>query len=117
MRPLHNGGTLGGQVSVAYHLTSRWGGSQPDATIEQMRNALKELDADDDEHPDASLTHESEWCLGVFASGLLVWENLEEGGPRHMKAVPRDRVLQLWAALSLGDLETIEREAWQPGYS
>lgn len=101
---------------MTYHLTYRRGESQDLATIEQMRTALDELDIKDDEHPDASLTHESAWCLGAFGSGLLVWENLEDGDPRHMKSVPRDKVLQLWLALSRGDLATVEKEAWQPGY-
>jgi hypothetical protein len=81
-----------------------------------MLAALSELDARDDEHPDASLIHESEWCLSAFESGLLVWQNLERGEPRHMRDVPRDRVLQLWLALSRGDLSSIEKEAWMPGY-
>jgi hypothetical protein len=101
---------------MAFHVTFRWGESEAEPTVNQMLAALSELDAHDDEHPDASLTHESEWCLSAFESGLLVWQNLERGEPRHMRDVPRDRVLQLWLALSRGDLSSIEKESWLPGY-
>jgi hypothetical protein len=81
-----------------------------------MLTTLCELDVHDEEHPDVALTHESEWCLSAFEGGLLVWENLERGEPRHMRDVPRDKVLRLWLALSRGDLSAIEKEPWLPGY-
>jgi hypothetical protein len=101
---------------MACELMFRWGEGEDDPTVDQMLAALSELDARDREHPDASLTHESGWCLSAFESGLLVWENLAGGEPRHMNIVPRDRVLQLWLALSRGDVPSIEKEAWLPGY-
>ena len=82
------------------HVNTRWGGSEPNPSVDRMREVLAELDAEDDEHPDVSLSHESEWCLSVFRSGLLVWENLEEGDPKHMRRVSRDRVLELWMKLA-----------------
>ena len=81
-----------------------------------MGEVLAELDAEDREHPCVSLTHESEWSLGAYPDGLLVWENLEEGDPRHMNAVPREQVLSLWIKLSEGRIPEIEREPWLPGY-
>lgn len=85
---------------MSYELTRRWGKSKPNATVGHMQEALDELDVD--EHPNASLTHQSGWSLGAFGSGLLVWENVEEGEPRHMKDVRRSTVLRLWLALSGG---------------
>jgi len=81
-----------------------------------MRQILAELDINDDEHPDVSLTHESEWSLAAYSSGLLVYENIEAGDPRHMKNVSRDQVLRLWCMLSEGQLAEIEAERWLPGY-
>ena len=107
---------FGGQRTHGIHLNSRWGSSQTDATVEQMRKALAELDVEDDEHPDVSLTHESEWSLSAFGGGLLIWENLEEGDPRHLKDVSRATVLELWLALSRGEIATVEGQPWQPGY-
>jgi hypothetical protein len=101
---------------MSYHVSRRWGGSDKNATIEQMREALAELAVEDVEHPDVALTHESGWCLEAFPSGLLVWENLETGEPRHMRDISRDRVLELWQRLAVGDFAAIEIEPWKPGY-
>jgi hypothetical protein len=85
-------------------------------SVERMREVLAELDAEDEEHGSVSLTHESEWCLGAYPGGLLVWENLEGGEPRHMNGVSRERMLELWIKLARGELAEIEREPWRPGY-
>jgi hypothetical protein len=45
-----------------------------------------------------------------------VWENLEDGDPRHLNDVPREQVLQLWTLLSEGNIAAIEAESWLPGY-
>ena len=81
-----------------------------------MAEVLSQLDTDDIEHVSVSLSHESEWCLGAYPSGLLVYENLEEGEPRHMNGVPRSTVLELWQLLARGQLEEIEQQPWLPGY-
>ena len=101
---------------MSYHVSRRWGGSDKNATVEKMREILAELDVEDIEHPDVALTHESGWCLGAYPSGLLVWEHLEEGEPRHMRDISRERVLELWQRLAVGDFAAIELESWKPGY-
>ena len=86
--------------------------------IERLRELLRSLDMEDKEHADVALKHETEWCLSAYSGGLLVWENaeVEEDMARHMKCVPRERVLGLWLALAQGDLAAIEAEPWLPGY-
>lgn len=101
---------------MSCRLNRRWGARDANPSVEQMREALVELDVEDVEHPDVTLTHESGWCLGAYPSGLLVWENLESGEPRHMRDVSRGRVLELWQRLSRGDLAAIESEPWKAGY-
>ena len=101
---------------MAFHITTRWGGDEPNASPERMWEVLAQLDAEDVEHPSVSLTHETEWCLGAYPGGLLVWENLEGGEPRHMNGVSRQRVLALWLLLAEGGLVEIEAEPWLPGY-
>jgi hypothetical protein len=81
-----------------------------------MREILTQLDVEDVEHQSVSLTHESEWCLGAYPGGLLVWENLEEGEPRHMNGVSRERVLELWVKLAQGRIAEVETDPWLPGY-
>ena len=101
---------------MGYHLTRRWGDDESEASLDRMIEALAELDIEDAEHPDASLTHDSEWSLSAYSNGTLVWENLEEGNPRHMTGVSREQILDLWQKLAIGDLRSIEQEPWQPGY-
>jgi hypothetical protein len=101
---------------MTFHVTTRWGEDEREPTVGRMREILAQLDAEDIEHPEVSLTHESEWCLGAYPGGLLVWENLESGGPRHMNGVSRERALELWLKLAGGRLDEIEAEPWLPGY-
>ncbi len=104
-------------ASVTYFVSTRWGGDERDVTIERMREILSELDAVDIEHPNVALTHETEWALGVYSKGLVIWENVErDNEPRHMNEVSRDRVLDLWIKLSAGKITEIDTEPWLPGY-
>ena len=101
---------------MASHISTRWGGDESNVSVKRMREILRELDVDDVDHPSVSLMRESEWCLDAYPGGLLVWENLEDGEPRHMNDVSRERVLELWIQLSTGNLGAIESEPWLPGY-
>lgn len=101
---------------MAYHTHNRWGHCESDITEAQMKKLLAQLDIEDEEHHSVSLTHESEWCLGAYPGGLVVWENLEQGEPRHIKSVSREHVLKLWLQLAQGNLVALEQEPWRPGY-
>ena len=105
---------------MSFHVSTRWGGEELEPTEARMREILAELDAEDDEHPDVYLRHESGWCLSAYGT-LLIWENVNEGvdgepQPRHMNEVSRGRVLELWLKLANGQVEEIEAEQWLPGY-
>jgi hypothetical protein len=100
---------------MAFHLTTRWGADEDKPTLARMWEVLAQLDVEDEEHQSVSLTHASAWCLGAYPGGLLVWENLEVGAPRHMNGVARDRVLDLWLKLSQGRIAEIESQPWLPG--
>ncbi len=80
---------------MAFHISHRYGVSESDPPLESFAALYAELSADDDEHPDVSVNHDSEWSLGAFSGGLLVWENVEDGEPRHMHNVSRDDVIRL----------------------
>ena len=102
---------------MAFYLTSRWGADESEPTVNRMREVLAELDVDDIEHQSVSVRHESEWCLGAYPGGLLVWENLEgDAEPRHLNNVSPERILDLWQLLSRGQMDEIEAEPWLPGY-
>jgi hypothetical protein len=103
---------------MAFRTTNRWGAIERDPPIERLRELLQSLDIEDKEHPDVALTHESQWCLSAYPSGLLVWENDEANiAPRHMKGVSREKVLGLWLKLVQGDIAAMEAETWLPGYA
>jgi hypothetical protein len=103
---------------MTYIVTHRMGWMERDFPLERLGGLYDELDDADMEHGGVSLTHESEWNLGLGGKGLLIWENVEDSdiNPRHMNDVPKQKVLELWALLAVGDLETIDKEAWLPGY-
>lgn len=102
---------------MGYHVTHRMG-NMDDGPYSDLSGLLAELDedADDHEHADVSVTHESEWCLSVYRGGYITFENLEAGEPRHMRGVPDEKIISLWRLLADGDLGAIESEPWQPGY-
>ncbi len=87
---------------MAYHLTTQFGAMESEPSAARMAEVLEGIDPDDTEHPDVSLTHESEWCIGVFGSGLVTFENLEDGEPMHMRGLSREQVLDLWKQLARG---------------
>lgn len=102
---------------MTFTVTNRNGQMLADPPADLIEAVLDELDGPDDpEHPDVSLSHESEWSLSAFPGGLVVFENVEEGEPRHMRGIERSHLEQLWAALATGDLATLENERWLPGY-
>ena len=104
---------------MTYFAHDRSGAMETNPPIERLRELLQSLDAEDYEHPDVALTHDSEWCLSAYRSGLLVWENLNEAGSFsawHMTFVPREKVLELWLKLAQGDLAAVQAEPWLPGH-
>lgn len=102
---------------MTFHATERYGATIDEPSVEQMRVLLQSLPHDDDEHPDVSLTHETEWCIGAFPGGLVTFENLEtDEGPFHLLDVPPERVLELWQLLAAGRIDELRRLAWEPGY-
>ena len=102
---------------MAFDLTDRMGVSVENPDESDFHRILDSLARVDPEHPDVSLTHESEWSLGVFGSGLVIWENLEGGEPRHARNLGRDEIIALWKKLAVGDIAGVDSAVnWQSGY-
>lgn len=89
---------------------------EPSADLAALGALLAELDTPDPEHPDVAVTQDGINTLSVFVDGTIVWENVEEGEPRHLKGVSRDDARRLAEAVASGDLQQVEREAWRGGY-
>lgn len=103
---------------MSFFITHRYGETVRDPSPSVFHDLLNEVNdrPEDEEHASVSVTHESEWSLGTFGGGYLIWENLEDGEPRHMTGVSKERILFLWEALANGDIEQIDREPWLAGY-
>src|SRR3954449_2602211 len=80
---------------MAARITHRSGAMETVSGPTVVAELVAELDHDDDaEHPDIAIAHESGWSLSAFTGGLVVWENVDEGEPRHMAGLSRDQVTQ-----------------------
>lgn len=78
---------------------------------------LDELQEATVENVDVAVGHESGWTLTVLVSGLVVWENVEEGdAPQHLRGLSRDETLELMALVASGDTDAVGSRSWVPGY-
>ncbi|PJN28112.1 hypothetical protein [Kitasatospora sp. CB02891] len=100
---------------MSYFMYDVMGGTVDEPDPEAMRRVLDDLTNADDEHPDVSLSHESGWCLSAFRSGLLIWENTEDGSvaPVEMREVTREEILRLFRLLAAGDIASVDALARQ----
>lgn len=100
---------------MTYVITHRSGSMERDPPFAALDALVEELDQQDDEHPDISVSHESGWSLSAFPSGRLLYENVEDLAqqPRQI-VVDRSALGDLLRALAMGDLQRLESEAWQP---
>ena len=104
---------------MSFHITHRLGHGTSNPPVTAFPDLLDELrdDPADQEHVSVSVTHESEWCLGFYGKGYVIFENLEADAPvGHLEGVPRPDCLRLMEALACGDIETVRNEAWIEGY-
>ena len=88
----------------------RDGSMDSDPPPEALDALIRELDGPDDpEHPDVAVSHETEWSLSAFPSGLVVWQNLDAAAKeRRVDGVTREELRALFDAVSRGDLEAVE---------
>jgi hypothetical protein len=100
---------------MSYFMYDVMGGAIDEPGPEAMRQVLDGLANADDEHPDVSLSHESGWCLSAFRSGLLIWENTEDGSvaPVEMREVSREEILRLFQLLAAGDIASVAALPWR----
>ena len=95
--------------AVAFHTTHRDGSLDDNPPLEALEALVRELDGPEDpEHPDVSVTHESEWSLSAFPSGLVIWGNFEESDERRVEGVSRKHVVALFKEVAAGDLANVD---------
>lgn len=102
---------------MAYNTTDLYGVTELNPTEARLEVLLQQLqEADEVEHPDVSLIHESGWSLSAYPNGTLLWENLEmpeTEKPRYLSAVPVEKVLEYWLCLARGQLSVLHALPWQ----
>ncbi len=105
-------------VSMAFHITHRYGEMESPVSIDVFPSLLAELDdrSEDTEHCSVAVTHDSEWCIEASMDGYVTFESLESGEPRHMKGLPPEAIIDLWTRLAKGDIDSLANEPWKPGY-
>jgi hypothetical protein len=99
------------------YLQRRWGGDAKNPSEQDLLNAIRELNADDQEHPDCSLSDEDSWCIAAYQSGRIVLENVETGeGPWHIPDPEQKLIMNLWRQLQEGKMDLIRTLPWKEGY-
>src|SRR5688572_16178930 len=98
---------------MSFFIYHRLGASERDPAPTIFPRLLDELDEglDDEDHTSVSVIHETEWALGFYRGGYVTFENVEEDGePRHMRGVSREKAIELMQALAQGELEAVESQ-------
>ena len=103
---------------MSFTITHRYGSMDRDAALNTLPSlwrslilALKILST----AASRSLT-KTEWCLSAARGGYVVLEHLENGGERHMNAVPRAEILRMWELLAVCKIAELESLPWTPSY-
>jgi hypothetical protein len=89
-------------------LQFRWGESQENPTVEEMRTALAELDTPDEEHPSTWLSDDDGWTVDVYESGLVIFGHQHEDICER-RGVTRDEALELWLLLQQAKIDEIRQ--------
>jgi hypothetical protein len=78
---------------------------------------LSELEADNPEHGNVSVSDEEGWVLSAFTDWRMVWENVNQGEPRHLHGLDRWTTTRLMVALAERNRASVDREPWLAGYA
>jgi len=96
------------------------GSGEDNPPLESLPNLYGELSTADREHGDVAVVNDDlGWCMSAHRDGRLVFEQLGTRGAtaRHMMPVAKELVLELWKRLIDGDIDSLLKEPWKPGYT
>lgn len=119
---------------AAVTLTGRFGGGTTDPSLEDLKEALREVyvedhtslvEADYEEHPNAWLEYGYEngdkwtvYTLDVCRSGTVIFskfddqDDLDPEFEKRMTGVSQERALELWRTLASSDIDSLMTEPW-----
>jgi hypothetical protein len=91
-------------------------GEMEPASTEALPGLIAELDNADGEHTDVSIEDESGWALSAYATGLVIWENVEgdAGTEQQMTDVSRDEMVEMFTEIANGNIEAVASRPWEP---
>lgn len=95
------------------------GSGEENPSLDTLSDLYDELLSADREHGDVAVVNDDTgWSMSAHRDGRVVFEHLggEDGGPRHMVPIRKERVLQLWRRLIDGDIDSLMAEPWKSGY-
>jgi hypothetical protein len=102
---------------MTFTVMHRMGDHEHDPDAASLPDLIAELDGDDAEHPDVAIRTPDGWTMSAMQGGDVYWENIEDDADdavvRYMRALPRDRALELFRAVARGDLGEVEAQPWQ----
>jgi hypothetical protein len=104
-----------GTIPLVAHIAHLFGEMEP-ATIDALPALIAELDNADGEHTDVSIEDDSGWGLSAYASGLVIWENVDDDGgtPQQMAGVSRQEMVEMFTQIANGDIEAVAARPWVP---
>ena len=95
------------------------GSGEDNPPLEKLSDLYDELCTADAEHGHVAVVDdETQWCLSASRDGCVVLEQLGTRGrtARHMRSLPKQRVLNLWLRLAQGEIDGLLSEDWRSGY-
>ena len=103
---------------VSAHVAHLFGEMEP-ATAEALPALIAELDGADGEHTDVSIEDDSGWGLSAYATGLVIWENIDDNGvpAQQMTDVSREEMVEMFMEIANGNIEAVASRRWVPRHA
>lgn len=100
---------------MSFHTTDRDGITELNPPEQKLREILRTLNDDREDHAEVWLTHsESGWTLTAFSTGVLHFHNdLLDEPLRQLIGIDFKKALELWQALAQGRIATLKQQPWK----
>lgn len=100
----------------AYHVETRWGGSEESPSPDRLRELIAQLSVRDQEHPDTWLIHQdSGWSLRLDEGHRAYLENPNCETVGHLTDVSAEKALTLWTSFAAGGPDAVAELEWKQG--
>lgn len=99
---------------MSFHTTDRDGVTELNPPEATLRRILYSLQDDRDDNAEVWISDgASGWTLTMFSTGTMHWHNdMMDEPTRELRGIDFKKALELWLALSRGDIVGLKREKW-----